>query len=182
MAVCPECGRALHGAPRRCGYCGASLVSDYFSRPQPPARRPAPSLGAGFGAVATLGVFGSLAVLAALVLRLLALFNTQDPAWQAGLSMRPGWWVQLVLMAALPTVYLVQTAVLQSKRFSRVFDCVWLLLASCGLSFVLQAYFDRGAAAFDGVVAVAYLLTVGCALLAVASITAILCLRDGSAA
>ena len=34
MITCPKCGRPVSGRARRCGYCGQSLLHDYFQDAQ----------------------------------------------------------------------------------------------------------------------------------------------------
>ncbi|MEM1484551.1 hypothetical protein V6615_06675 [Oscillospiraceae bacterium PP1C4] len=171
MITCPKCGHALAGNPRCCGYCGESLVSDYFRRTEPeePVIEQLHHIGAGATAAMTLGIFGSIALLGALAFHMTALFG-----YGITPEMDYMWWIITLLMAVLPVVYLVQIAVLRGIRFSLLFDCVWLFLAGCGLSIVTQAYLDRGSLPFCGLVAIPYLLVVGCSLVLVASITAIL--------
>ena len=74
-------------------------------------------------------------------------------------------------------MYLVQQLLLGGHRKSLVFDAVWLFLGMCGLTTTLLCYLDRGSAAFYGMTAIPYLLVVGCALVTVACVTAILAYR-----
>lgn len=169
MIKCPSCGRALTGNPRACGYCGESLVSDYFSRPaHAESLAPAPA-GAGGIAAMTLGIFGCAALFGAVVLHLGALFGYGTVP-----QMTVSWWIRSFVTAVLPVVYFVQILLMRGERFSIAFDCVWLFLSGCGLAVTVQAFSEFGAAAFYDVAAAAYLLTLGTALVLAASVTSIL--------
>ena len=65
MATCPNCGRPVSGRARRCGYCGESLLEDYFSAPgMELGGEEGPSAGA--TAATVLGSVGAVALLVAL--------------------------------------------------------------------------------------------------------------------
>ncbi len=173
MVICPNCKRQLNGSPRRCGYCGESLVGDYFSRQNRPEPEPRGGLaGAGATAAMTLGVFGSIALLAALAFHMTPLFGYGAPP-----EVNTFWWGQTLVMTLPPVIYLVQICVLRGLRFSLLFDSVWLFVSACGLSVVAQAYIERGGGPFGGITAIPYLLTVGCSLVLAASVTGILSYR-----
>lgn len=174
MATCPNCGRPVSGRARRCGYCGESLLEDYFSAPgMELGGEEGPSAGA--TAATVLGSFGAVALIVALVFQLLVLFGFGPEALVPSLDL--AWWLRTLAMTVLPVVYLVQQLLLGGHRKSLVFDAVWLFLGMCGLTATLLCYLDRGSAAFYGMTAIPYLLVVGCALVTVACVTAILAYR-----
>ena len=169
--TCPNCHKPVSGTPRACGYCGTSLVREYFSAPAEKAPRTNPESTAGGVAATVLGVFGGLSVLGALAFSLMLLLRgeAQDPL--AGLTLF--WWLRIAAMTMLPPIYLAQLAAQRGIRYSVVFDAIWLPLWVCGLGVTLQAFFGQGAAAFDGQTAIAYLLALGCGLASVASVIGI---------
>ncbi len=171
MVICPKCGRPVSGRARSCGYCGESLVNEYFSQAQTGDRKPAP-VSAGAIAAMVLGVFGGLILLAALVFRLLPLFGF----WVSPIT-DIRWWVITLLMTVLPVIYLITQITLRGERFSMVPDAVSLFCSVTALSMTVQLYLMRGTQPFDGPDALPYLLTLGCILVAVASISAILTYR-----
>lgn len=122
-----------------------------------------------------LGSFGAVALIVALVFQLLVLFGFGPEALVPSLDL--AWWLRTLAMTVLPVVYLVQQLLLGGHRKSLVFDAVWLFLGMCGLTTTLLCYLDRGSAAFYGITAIPYLLVVGCALVTVACVTAILAYR-----
>ncbi|MBE6904764.1 MAG: zinc ribbon domain-containing protein [Ruminococcaceae bacterium] len=171
MVICPKCGRPVSGRARSCGYCGESLVNEYFSQAQMEEMKPA-SVSAGAIAAMVLGVLGGLALLAALIFRLLPLFGfwispTTDVRW----------WVITLLMTILPVIYLITQITLRGERFSLFPDAVSLFCSVTVLSMTVQLYLMQGTQPFDGPDAIPYLLTLGCILIAVASISAILTYR-----
>ncbi len=168
MVTCPKCGRPVSGRARSCGYCGESLVNQYFSHAQPELAD-APVATAGTISAMVLGVLGGLALLAALVFRLLPLFGFWDSP-----STDLRWWVITVLMTILPVSYLMTQITLRGERVSMVSDSISLLCSVTALSITAQLYLMQGTKPFGGPDAIAYLLTVGCILVAVASIVAIL--------
>ena len=179
MVNCPKCGRPVSGRARRCGYCGESLLHDYFSAENTVRAGEAPS--AGVTAATVLGSFGAVALVAALIFQLMVLFGFGPEALVPELN--AAWWARTMVMTVLPVVYLVQQLLLGGHRKSLLFDAVWLFFGACGLGVTLLCYLDRGAAAFYGVTAIPYLLVVGCALVTVACVTAILAYRrEGEAA
>lgn len=171
MVVCPKCGRPVSGRARSCGYCGESLVTEYFSQAQPEDRK-SDSVPAGAVAAMVLGVLGGLALLAALIFRLLPLFGF----WDAPIT-DVRWWVITLLMTVLPVVYLISQITLRGERFSMFPDAVSLFGSVLALSLTVQLYLMQGTVPFGGPAAVPYLLTLGCILLVVASISAILTYR-----
>lgn len=173
MVTCPKCGRSIAGNPRACGYCGASLVSNYFSQSAPALPRSmtdAPHLGAGAVASLVLGIFGAVSLLCALAFWLSPLFSAAaSPPETTAL-----WWAMTLVMTLFPVVYLTGLLIQHGQRVSLLFDCAWLFLAACGLSLTAQAFIDRGVSSFGGVTAIPYLLAVGCALVLVATTTAVI--------
>lgn len=171
MVTCPSCKKQLNGNPRSCGYCGNSLVSDYF-RQQPQERQPLSPPGTGAIAALTLGIFGSIALLSALLFQLAPLF---------GYGIMPElnaiWWIRALSLSVGAMVYFVQIVALRGVRGSLLPDSLWLFLSACGLSLTIQAYLDQGSLCFYGLTAIPYLLVLGCSLMLVASITSILAYR-----
>ena len=141
MITCPKCGRPVSGRARRCGYCGQSLLHDYFQDAQQRADEIQDSRPSGGALAPKLDLF---------------------------------WWVRSALMAVVPVVYVMQTMLLWGRRASLTLDAVWLFLMACGLSVTVQAYLEMGTAAFYGLMAIPYLLIVGCALGVAASVVSIL--------
>lgn len=175
MVNCPKCGRPLTGTARFCGYCGQSLVEDYFSKEK--AENTYPEVGAANIAATVLGIFGSIAVLVALLFQILLLFGIGGERLPQD-AIDTLWWVRTVSMAVAPIIFLIQQIMHKGARFSLWFDGIWLFLATAGLSFTVQAYADAGAQAFYGTVAVAYLLAVGCGVACIACITGIFSYRS----
>ena len=171
MVTCPKCGRPVSGRARSCGYCGESLVTDYFSRPQQDEVHDH-SVTAGAIASMVLGILGALALLAALVFRLLPLFGVGE-----AVQTDTPWWIATLLMTLLPIVYLMMQITMRGERMSLIPDSVSLFCAVTALSITIQLYLMQGIAPFDGPHAIAYLLTLGCILVSVASITGILAFR-----
>ena len=125
MATCPNCGRPVSGRARRCGYCGESLLEDYFSAPgMELGGEEGPSAGA--TAATVLGSFGAVALIVALVFQLLVLFGFGPEALVPSLDL--AWWLRTLAMTVLPVVYLVQQLLLGGHRKSLVFDAVSLFL------------------------------------------------------
>ena len=174
MITCPKCGRPVSGRARRCGYCGQSLLHDYFQDAQQRAdeiQDSRPSGGALAGVV--LSGFCGLSLILALVCHLLALFGL-GPGGALAPKLDLFWWVRSALMAVVPVVSVMQTMLLLGRRASLTLDAVWLFLMACGLSVTVQAYLEMGTAAFYGLMAIPYLLIVGCALGVAASVVSIL--------
>ena len=116
MATCPNCGRPVSGRARRCGYCGESLLEDYFSAPgMELGGEEGPSAGA--TAATVLGSFGAVALIVALVFQLLVLFGFGPEALVPSLDL--AWWLRTLAMTVLPVVYLVQQLLLGGHRKSR---------------------------------------------------------------
>lgn len=171
MVSCPKCGRPVSGRARSCGYCGESLVSEYFSRT--PEEEAAPiQVTAGAIASLVLGVLGSLSLLAALVFRLLPLFGFGNAP-----QTDTRWWGITLLMTVLPVIYLMMQITLRGERLSLVPDSISLFCAVTILSMTIQLYLLQGITPFHGPHAIPYLLTLGCILVAVASIAGILTFR-----
>ena len=174
MVNCPKCGRPVSGRARSCGYCGASLVQDYFqghTKLEPSVPEEYRVSGGGIAAT-TLGIFGSLALIAALVFQILALFGFGPDALTPEIN--AGWWIRTAAMALLPVVCLVQHIVLRGMRFSLWFDSIWLFLSTCGLVLSAVSYYQLGSRVYYGMITIPYLLVLGCALLVVSSITGII--------
>ena len=117
--------------------------------------------------------FSGLSLILALVCHLLALFGL-GPGGALAPKLDLFWWVRSALMAVVPVVYVMQTMLLWGRRASLTLDAVWLFLMACGLSVTVQAYLEMGTAAFYGLMAIPYLLIVGCALGVAASVVSIL--------
>ncbi len=176
MITCPKCDRPVSGRARACGYCGQSLVQDYFYREETGTNPARSSAGAIAGT--TLGIFGCLALLAALIFHMLVLFGHGDPDYLPEMNLV--WWVRTLLMAVLPVVLLVQLLILRGVRYSMVPDCVWLFLSVAVLMVVIQAYLDTGADRFYGMAMIPYLLVVGCVLVAFGAAAGILSYRPSA--
>ncbi|MDD4808220.1 MAG: zinc ribbon domain-containing protein [Oscillospiraceae bacterium] len=174
MVTCPKCGRPVSGRARSCGYCGESLVNEYFSRPAEEEVQDSP-ITAGAVASMVLGVLGVLALLSALVFRILPLFGFWEPV-----QTDTGWWVTTLLMTLLPIIYLMMQIPLRGERLSLVPDSVSLFIAVMVLSMTIQIYLMQGITPFDGPHAIPYLLTLGCILVAVASMAGILTFRKSA--
>ena len=58
MVTCPKCGRPVSGRARSCGYCGESLVNEYFSR-TPEEELPQSERTVGALACMVLGILGA---------------------------------------------------------------------------------------------------------------------------
>lgn len=175
MIYCPNCHKPVSGRPRACGYCGFSLVQEYFKeQPHTTNEVPYPSLGAGGVAAAVFGSFGALSVLGALVFQLLPLFQGQMIIPD---DLTIIWWARMLALAVLPSIYLVQQLVLHGLRFSLLFDGFWLFASVAGLGFAVQAYLAQGTNAFGGIPAVTYLLALGCILAVVSCMIGIFSYR-----
>lgn len=168
MYNCPHCGRPVAGSARSCGYCGESIVTDYFSREKQDDTYP--EVGVPHVAATVLGVFGSGAVLLAMAFQMLLLFGVggEAPAREAVDAL---WWVRVLAMSVLSVIFLVQQVIRRGARFSLWFDGIWMFIASCGFTFTLLAYSDGGTSAFYGSMAVAYLLVVGCGVTCLSCVT-----------
>lgn len=158
MTTCPNCKKPVSG--RFCGYCGASLVENYFNA-DTQATEQYPSVGTGGLAATVIGIFGGLIVLAAAAFQALSAFPPGSPP-----SFTPDleWWVRLLAAVFCGALFFVQQVVLRGLRFSLVFDSCWLFLATFGLGISLMGFFAVGVSAFFGSLAVAWLLIVGCGL------------------
>jgi hypothetical protein len=169
--VCPNCKRDLIGSPRRCGYCGESLVKNYFQQTwkEPKENKPKRQTGPALAVSLVLGVFGVISLLFAFGFGLSVPF---------GRDVTPGvgiwWWCVTVVTALLALAYFIQICVLRGFRFSLWFDGVWLFLSACALFFTAQLYLDQGEAAFFGMNGIAYFLALGFLFICAASITSIL--------
>ena len=165
MTNCPKCGRPVGGRARVCGYCGESLVSDYFQRagagaPGLAEAEEAPLSGGAVAAV-TLGVFAGAALVAALGFHLAVLFGFGR--WET-LTLDAAWWARTVLMSLLPPVYLGRLLALRGRGGLLAVEYGWLFLAAGGLCFTVLCYVNRGLRPFYGVTALPYLLVAGCSL------------------
>lgn len=174
MVTCPKCGRPVSGRARSCGYCGESLVTEYFRQPEQQEPQPHPKT-AGAIASMVLGILGALVLLAALIFRLLPLFG-----FGASVETTTAWWVVTVLMTLLPSIYLMMQISLRGERMSLLPDGVSLFCAVLVLSLVVQIYLMQGITPFAGAEAIAYLLTLGGSLVTAASIAGILSYRKPS--
>lgn len=172
MITCPNCHKPVSGRPRACGYCGTSLVQEYFQARE--EERP-PERTAGGVAATVLGTFGAIALLGAAALQLITLFYATDAIGFGVLT--PLWWARMLALMILTPAFLVQLLVLRGVRFSLGFDAFWLTVGVFGLGLTVQAYFDKGAVAFYDQPAIAYLLAVGCALMAISCVVSILSYR-----
>ena len=169
MVTCPKCGKPVSGRARICGYCGESLVGDYFSGGSvgtPINISGQEPLGAGAVSSVTLGLFGSLALLGAAAMYLV---SAGDQLTQMGV----GWWLTVIPLAVLASVDLIRLLLRAAlrRRGSLLGEGFWLFASVTGLSLVAQAYMDQGAVLFYGVAAIPYMLVVGCSLLAVSAAT-----------
>lgn len=160
--VCPKCHKPVSGRPRVCGYCGTSLVQEYFSdhtkKAESPAREQLPESTAGGVAATVLGIFAAFSVLAALAMQVMLLFRAEG-AVPAQLDLF--WWLRIAAMAMLAPIFLVQQIALRGVRYSIVFDAAWLFVAAFGLGLTMQGFLGQGGAAFYGENAIAYLTALG---------------------
>lgn len=174
MINCPKCGHPVSGRARACGYCGESLVNDYFAREEQRKGKD-PLLEAPVGAAGVcamiLGIFGCLALLAALVFQLMAMFG-YDGLIPPEINLN--WWLRTLALAVPPVVLLVQELILGGSRGGMLFDSFWLFAAGCGLILTVQCYTGRGLELFFGIAAIPYLMIAGCALVVLSSVTSIL--------
>lgn len=172
MVTCPNCGKPVSGRARVCGYCGESLVSDYFSGHQQ-ARTSFEKERPGPGAIAgtTLGAFGGVSLLAVLVFHILVLCGVGEIGPLPALEL--DWCVRTALLAILVPVYLAQMLILHGRRLSWWPDLFWLFMSVTALGVVIQGYIDQGTSLFYDVLAIPYLLAVGMILIAVGAITSI---------
>ena len=116
MINCPKCGHPVSGRARSCGYCGESLVNNYFAREERHKGKDplleAPAGAAGICAM-VLGIFGCLALLAALAFQLMVMFGY-------GGSVPPeidrDWWIRTLVLAVPSVVLLVQELILGGIR------------------------------------------------------------------
>ena len=174
MINCPKCGHPVSGRARSCGYCGESLVNNYFAREERHKGKDplleAPAGAAGICAM-VLGIFGCLALLAARAFQLMVMFGY-------GGSVPPeidrNWWIRTLVLAVPSVVLLVQELILGGSRGGLLFDSFWLFASGCGLILTIQCYTGKGSGLFFDVVAIPYLLIAGCALVVISSVTSIL--------
>jgi len=123
MINCPKCGHPVSGRARSCGYCGESLVNNYFAREERHKGKDplleAPAGAAGICAM-VLGIFGCLALLAALAFQLMVMFGY-------GGSVPPeidrGWWIR-TLVVGVPSVGLLVQEGAGADCCSTVFGCL----------------------------------------------------------
>lgn len=158
MTTCPNCKKPVSG--RICGYCGASLVENYFNEGTK-ATEQYPAAGTGSLAATVIGIFGGLTILAAAAFQALAAFPPgSPPAYTPGLE----WWIRLLAAIFCGALFFVQQVVLRGLRFSMVFDGCWLFASTFGLGISLLGFLSAGAQAFYGSLAVSWLVIAGCGL------------------
>lgn len=156
--ICPNCGKPAGG--RVCGYCGASLVENFFSS-ETKATEQYPRAGTGSMAATVIGIFGGLTVLAGAAFQALTAFPPgSPPAYSPGMD----WWVRLLAAVFCGALFFVQQVVLRGLRFSLVFDGCWLFVSTFGLGLSLLGFAAAGTGAFFGSAAVGWLIMAGCAL------------------
>lgn len=172
MTICPNCKKPVSG--RVCGYCGASLVENYFSSDSK-ATEQYPTAGTGSMAATVLGIFGGLTVLAAAAFQALAAFPPGSPPTYAPDLL---WWMRLLAAVFGGALFFVQQVVLRGLRFSMVFDGCWLFASTFGMGFSLLAFLRQGAGGFYGSAAVGWLMIAGCALGMVSCVVSVLVYRS----
>lgn len=169
---CPKCNRPVSGRARACGYCGASLVQDYFNDEMREVEADGgESISGGSVAAMVFGVFGAIALLVALVFQVLLLFGYGDGQVPAIDLM---WWLRTGCLLVVPVVYLAMQLSLRGWRRSMKIDIVWLLISTAGLVFSVLAYLENTLALFSHSFASMYLVGIGFALMFFASILGIL--------
>ena len=155
MINCPKCGHPVSGRARSCGYCGESLVNNYFAREERHKGKDplleAPAGAAGICAM-VLGIYGG------------SVPPESDREW----------WIRTLVLAVPSVVLLVQELILGGSRGGLLFDSFWLFASGCGLILTIQCYTGKGSGLFFDVVAIPYLLIAGCALVVISSVTSIL--------
>lgn len=167
-ATCPNCGKPANG--RICGYCGASLVENYFSS-NTKATEQYPTAGMGNMAATVIGIFGGLTILAGAAFQGLTAFPPgSPPTYSPGMD----WWVRLLAAVFCGALFFVQQVVLRGLRFSLVFDGCWLFVSTFGLGLSLLGFLAAGSKAFYGSGAVSWLIIIGCALCVISCILGII--------
>lgn len=171
MTTCPNCKKPVSG--RVCGYCGASLVENFFSS-DTKATEQYPTAGAGSLAATVIGIFGGLTLLAAAAFQALTAFPPgSPPAYSPGLD----WWIRLLAAVFCGALFFVQQVVLRGLRFSLVFDGCWLFISTFGLGLSLLGFLSAGVQAFYGSAAVSWLMIAGCGLSVVSCILSVIIYR-----
>ena len=175
LTNCPKCGRPVGGRARVCGYCGESLVREYFRRPTSGNGQPilvANKCGYILGLiVCLLGASGAVLLLSAEVFHLLALYGFGPEPLRP--SMESTWWLRAVMLLIPTAVYLGRRAAFGRRGGSLIGEGLWLMLAGAGLTACFLFYWDRGLEWFYGLYQIPYLVTAGCGLILVAQLAAI---------
>lgn len=174
MTNCPKCGRPVGGRARVCGYCGESLVQEYFRKSSTSAEKSFHSSKqeSVWGFVSCLlGTVGGLLLLAAIVFHFLALYGFGPDSLRP--SMDVSWWVRAVGILLPSTAYLGRRIALGRRCGSLIGEGVWLTAASCGFAGCFLIYWGQGPDWFYGLYQIPYLCTAGFGLTIVAQLAAI---------
>ncbi len=169
MIKCPNCGKLSNG--RICGYCGASLVENYF-RENERASEQYPTAGFGSVTASVIGVMGGLTMLISAGLQAVGVY-------QAGSLLEPGifWWACLLACIFCGALFAMQQIVLHGLRFSLFFDGVWLFVFTFGIGFFLHAFRKGEASLFFENGPALFVLAAGSVLCVVSCVASIFAFR-----
>ncbi len=171
MAKCPICGKPANG--RICGYCGASLVENYF-KASTKATVQYPCAGIGSLTSTIIGIIGGLILLAAAASQALSVYQSGSGVISQAEFF---WWTRLLASISCGALFFVQQIVMRGLRFSILFDGVWLFLSTFGFGFSLLMLLLTGAKIFSESIIVTVLLLIGCFLCALSCIISIIVYR-----
>lgn len=169
MTTCPNCNKPVSG--RVCGYCGTSLVANYFTQTAH-AKDQYPRARAGNLAATIIGIIGALTLLAAAAVQSLDFFSAAGFP-QSSLF----WWVRLLFLVFCGALFFVQQLVLRGLRFSMFFDGCWLFFFAAAIGLCSLLMLESGSAAFSGSLPVALLLLGGSGVCALSCIVSIIVYR-----
>lgn len=172
MITCPKCNRPVAGRARRCGWCGESLVEDYFQLK--PCEEKEVLYQASFGGIMAMifGIIGSLCLMAVLFLQINGLCGWFER--MPYMVFNQTWIVKTIILAVLCFTYLIQQLVLHGIRTSVWFDSVWLLISSAVGSLIFLEYLANGISAFYNTDVLFYLLEAGFVFIIFSSVFGIL--------
>lgn len=162
MIVCPNCGKPVSGTARACGYCGISLVQDYFGGASPAAPH-YPHTRPGSIASMILGLLAGICVIAAAMVQIAPAIL---PAGSGPYPYTPDvlWWARTLSMIFFGTLFFIQQIMLHGLRFSLAFDSFWLFASVFGFGLTLQGYLTQQELVFYGSLTIPLLLGIGCLL------------------
>ena len=170
VTTCPKCGRPVGGRARVCGYCGESLIQEYFQKSAKslPLQEERGSLGL---LSCILGVAGAVFALAGAIFHLLSLYGFGPENLRPEMDLN--WWIRSALGLLPVTAYLGRRLALGRRGGPLLGEGIWLALASAGLTGCLLYYFGQGSAWFYGIWQIPYLFSAGCGMIALAQLAAI---------